>query len=518
MNKKRELLICFIIVIAAFTFVLRTLNGPGITWDEANFITSSISYLNWFDILKHDIGKGNLHHALSKDTITEFWRATHEHPPFAKLLTAFTIHIFHKFSDLIFAARISTAFIFSLLILLVYKFTAREYGEYAGYFSAISLFIMPRIFGHAHFASLDICMSFTWFLTIFSFVKGIHNWKWSIITGIAYGLALATKLNSFFLPIPLLLWAHLYHRKEYSRNLMAMFFLSPLVLITIWPWLWHEPITRIVRYLSSHATVRFPIPVYYLGSTYKETAPWHYPLIMTIVTLPPAVFILTVSEIVKTAKDKFRDSTCTLILLNIAVCIGIMILPQAQKYDGVRLFLPAFPFIACLAGISLAKIPTVFTVLQKRRFVLPLCFLFLAAGVLPLINIHPYYLSYYNIFVGGVNGANKLGFETTYWGDTCTDDVLNYINENAKDGAKIAFYPTGCNVKALNQYTGRLRKDIVSASLEEWETLDYLVLNCRQGFFNERLWEIYREGDYQYAATFQNIPLTAIYKINKIPR
>ncbi len=503
----RESLICFIIVIVSFTFVVRTLNGPGLTWDEANFIPSSISYLNWFQTLKDDIKQGNLRHALSKDTITNYWRATAEHPPLAKLLAASTILIFHKFTDIIFAARISTAFIFSMLILLVYKFVGRAYGRYAGYFSAISLFIMPRIFGHAHLASLDICISFMWLLTVFSFIKGIHNWKWSIITGVVYGLALATKLNALFLPIPILIWAHLYHRKEYSRNVIAMLFISPLVLISIWPWLWPEPFPRIVHYLASKIE-RISIPTYYLGTAYKEaTAPWHYPIVMTAATLPPVVFILTILGIIRIAKTKFVDSTATLILLNIIACIGIMVLPRAQKYDGVRLFLPAFPFIASLAGITLARI------LQGKRFMLLLGFLLLAAGALPLINIHPYYLSYYNIFVGGVNGGNKLGFETTYWGDTCTDDVLNYLNENVKQNAKIAFYPAGCNVVPLYHGTGRLRKDIKPAPLEEWETLDYLVLNCRQGFFDEKLWQIYKREKYEYAAIFQDVLLTAVYKI-----
>ena len=589
----RESLICFIIVLVAFAFVLRTLNGPGITWDEANFIPSSISYLNWFQTLKDDIKGGNVRHAFSKDTITNYWRATTEHPPFAKLLAASTIFIFHKFTDLIFAARISTAFIFSILILLIYKFTRLEfqtgydirsgpdsrpykkqgeipngcrdktYRRYAGYFSAISLLIMPRIFGHAHFASLDICMSFMWFLTVFSFVKGIKSLKWSIITGIVYGLALATKLNALFLPIPILIWAHLYHRKEYSRNVIAMLLLSPLVFISIWPWLWPEPIPRIVYYFASKVE-RISIPTYYLGTAYKEiTAPWHYPIVMTFATLPPVVLVLTILGIARIAKAKFADSIGTLILLNIITCIGIMVLPRAQKYDGVRLFLPAFPFIASLAGMTLARIlqgrvgkpasrsgdlshrkmwetsPDVdmgrgrvwakakayagrgFSLelakrclyFQRERSMIFLAFLLLASGALPLINIHPYYLSYYNVFVGGVKGGNKLGFETTYWGDTCTDEVLNYLNENAKQDAKAAFYPAGCNVVPLYRLTGRLRKDIKPAPLEEWETLDYLVLNCRQGFFDERLWQIYKREKYEYATTFQDVPLTAVYKI-----
>lgn len=313
----------------------------------------------------------------------------------------------------------------------------------------------------------------------------------------------------------------------------AMFFISPVIFFLIWPWLWHEPLTRTAHYLALQVD-RISIPLYYFGTVYKESGvPWHYPIIMTLVTLPPVVFILAMLGAFKIVKHRFMDSNGTLIILNIAACIGVFILPQAEKYDGVRLFLPAFPFIACLSGISLNNFLTsplrvgatlvvartckiISCMFKKPHSILVVGILLLAVSALPLINISPYYLSYYNVFTGGVKGAEHHGFETTYWGDTCTEDILDYLNKNACQNARVAFYPVGCNVVTLYQLTGRLRSDIERVSLEEWETMDYLVLNCRQGFFDERLWEVYREKEPEYATTFQGVLLTAIYK--KIPR
>ena len=36
----------------------------------------------------------------------------------------------------------------------------------------------------------------------------------------------------------------------------------------------------------------------------------------------------------------------------------------------------------------------------------------------------PCHLSYYNLLVGGLPGAEKLGFEVTYWGDTVREPIL----------------------------------------------------------------------------------------------
>ncbi len=34
-----------------------------------------------------------------------------------------------------------------------------------------------------------------------------------------------------------------------------------------------------------------------------------------------------------------------------------------------------------------------------------------------VVTIHPFGLSYYNLLVGGLPGAERLGLELTYWGD-----------------------------------------------------------------------------------------------------
>jgi len=498
----RELLICLAIAAVSLIFLVRTLDGPGLTWDETNFIPSSISYLNWFQ----QLAEGPLDGALSEGAITYYWQATCEHPPLAKSLSALTISLFHGYTGLIFAARISTALVFTALLVILYKFVRAAYGSLAGIFSAFCLLTMPRVFGHAHLASLDVCMSFTWMLTVYSFTKGIRSHRWAVITGISYGLALATKLNAVLLPVPVLAWGFIYYRKKCLPNLIAMAVISPLVMIAIWPWLWHEPVSRVISYFASKLQ-HGAIPVYYLGKTYEEsTAPWHYPVVLTLFTLPPAIILLAVTGFIKEASRRFKDRTANLILLNFCVCAGVMLLPNAQKYDGVRLFLPAFPFVACAAGIAFAWF------LKSRPLkVAPVIILLVSCGV-PVINISPYYLSYYNILAGGVRGANSLGMETTYWGDTCTEEVLDFLNRNAGDSSTVCFYPAGGNTANFYKATGKLRKDLRPVSFKEKDNIDYLVLNCRQGFFDQKLWELYHEGDYEFATTFRNLPLTAVYR------
>lgn len=525
---RRDFWTAFLLGLFGFSLITLTINQPGLTWDEANFIPSSLSYLDWFRQLKSP-------DAFSPEIITKYWLATREHPPLAKLLSALTILPLHKIAGIIASARLSVAVSFSLLLILIYSLVRQFRGWKAGLFSSLSLLIMPRLFGHAHLASLDVPMSLMSVLVVFSFLRGINSWRWSLSFGLFFGLALATKLNAFFLPFPLLIWAHLYHRKQYANNFIAMLFISPLVLLAIWPWLWVDTSQRLLEYLALKIQ-RSIIPVYYLGKVYgEEPPPWHYPFLMTVITIPSGLLITSLAGFVRAIKSSFKvpgiktsslpGSSASdprkigiLIIFSALFPLLLMSLPGTPKYDGVRLFLPVFPFLAILSGIGLEWLAEKVGSLFRRKFSLrtihlPLLLglLFLGINVWPLVAIHPYYLSYYNGLVGGVRGAKKLGLETTYWGDSLTQTVLDYLN-GQPSGIRVNFFPVGTNVVPLLKLSGKLRRDLEVTSREK---ADFLVLNCRQGFFDEKLWKIYEEGKpIKEASTFyRGVPLTTVYRL-----
>ena len=516
---RRDFWTAFLLGIFGFFLIAFTLNQPGLTWDEANFIPSGLSYIDWFRQLDSP-------DAFTPGVITKYWSATRGHPPLAKLLSALTILVFHKITGLIASARLSTAFSFSFLLMLIYSLVRRFWSWKAGIFSSLSLLIMPRFFGHAHLAALDVLMSTMSVLVVFSFIRGIDNWRWSLSLGVFFGLALATKLNALYLPFPLIIWAHLYHRKDYANNLIAMLFISPFVFLAIWPWLWVDTSQHLLGYLASKIQ-RSVIPVYYLGKTYGESPPpWHYPFLMTAITIPSGLVLTGLAGIAGVIKSSLphrstgdRHKIGMLIIFSALFPLILMSLPGIPKYDGVRLFLPAFPFLAILSGIGLEQLGEKTDGFIRRKLNLrtiihlPLIIglLFLGISARPLVAISPYYLSYYNILAGGVKGAKKLGMETTYWGDSMTQTVLDYLN-GQPPGTRVNFFPVGSNIVPLLEFSGELRSDIEVTSREK---ADFLVLNCRQGFFDDKLWKIYKEEKpIKEAGTFyKGVPLTAVYRL-----
>ena len=98
-----------------------------------------------------------------------------------------------------------------------------------------------------HIAVTDVPLATMWFLTTYSFWKGLSSWKWSLVLGIVWGLALSTKFPAVLILIPLVVWAHLFQRDKYVNNFFAMLFLGPVVMVATQPYLWHQTGLRVLQ-------------------------------------------------------------------------------------------------------------------------------------------------------------------------------------------------------------------------------------------------------------------------------
>jgi len=65
---------------------------------------------------------------------------------------------------------------------------------------------------------------------------------------------------------------------------------------------------------------------------------------------------------------------------------------------------------------------------------------FVALQGVGLARYCPCHLSYYNLLVGGLAGASRLGFEPTYWGETVREPLLAQAAWQTQDAA-VLFLP-----------------------------------------------------------------------------
>lgn len=492
-----------------FLSLALTVTGPGLAWDEVFYLGGADSYGRWFQRIGTD--------ALRKDVLFEHWRLNKEHPPLAKVVIWAAISLWGDEQNFVYPARLGIGLVFSVLVAAVYLFMARHFDLRVGLFSALSLLLMPRLYGHAHLSELDVPMAATWFICAATFVEAVRGrWTWRVLAGVAFGLALLTKINAFALPPILCIWGLAYFRRKAIPACLLLGLGVPIFFLG-WPWLWIDTMQHLAGYFDTLSPeTRTPIPVYYLGSTYGEGAPtpFHYPFMMTVATLPLLLLLASLWASVSSLK-RFRESKVEIFLvLNAGFILVSASMPGVPRYDGVRLFLPAFPFIACLAGLGLGK---GWDWLRSRvhaswRAAVPFgaCFVWLLAGT---VWMSPFYLSYYGGLVGGAYGAHQVfGMESIYWAESVDAEVVDTIVRETPEGGVFAIFPH--ERFALDLIVPEIRSrrpDIREGDLNE-DTWDVAALSCRQGMFTDNAWRLYREGTPILAHRRQGVPLCLVFR------
>jgi hypothetical protein len=169
------------------------------------------------------------------------------------------------------------------------------------------------------------------------------------------------------------------------------------------------------------------------------------------------------------------------------------------------MFISLFPFLGLLAGHGLARAWRAVGG-RARAALLALAF---APPAIQLAAVHPYELAYYGEAVGGVRGAHRLGFETTYWMDAYTGPVLEWMNRELPARARVWVRE---NVLALEfqQAYGRLRPDLELTA--DPAGAGWTLVQMRQGLMSPGLAALVRHGQPAYRLELQGVPLVAIYR------
>lgn len=191
-----------------FFVLLATEQSVGFVRDESTYFHAGSRYASWYAQLVRSPG-----HALRDETIAGFFGGfgnNFEHPVLMK--TAFGLSE-RLFADTLgwlrpaTAARLPAFAAAGLIPLLIYLLGLRLHGRSVALFAAVSFFFVPRHFFHAHLAAFDVPIAAMWLLVVYAFHRAQTEPRWWWLTGVAFGLALATKHNAFFLPIVLVPFA-----------------------------------------------------------------------------------------------------------------------------------------------------------------------------------------------------------------------------------------------------------------------------------------------------------------------
>jgi len=446
---RRKLLGPLLIAILATTATIATLgpaaNGPGVTCDE----------------VYHVIMGKRLVSALRRQGPAFFTAANirrnfswpEKGPPVQAPLGHWALgtvhHLFDPVADdpaavSIAAARFAPAMAFGLLVLLVGIGTMRTEGPLAGTVAAAAVVLVPRVFGHAHFAALDMLTALAFVAALCAVMEAARGSLWwhFALAGVVWGLALLVRLHGLLLLPPVVAWALWRWRLTAWRPLVSWMSAAAVTLLVGWPWLWLSPIGNLWRYVGSGAG-RQAVNVFYSGKVWADhDVPWHYPAVMFIVTVPVVLLLLGGVGVWARRRSWKTEPELALMAAVFLFVLLIFSLPGVPVYDGVRLYLMVFPLWSVWVGMGakfIVESPTTSRFLSRQSRMIIVGLLLLVQGI-GLVIYHPCQLSYYNFLVGNLAGAERIGFEVSYWGDAITEDILAEAVERSA-GGPILFGP-----------------------------------------------------------------------------
>jgi hypothetical protein len=251
-----------------------------------------------------------------------------------------------------------------------------------------------------------------------------------------------------------------------------------------WPFLWAHT-SRVVAYLSS-SVAREAIYVLYWGREYRDSeVPWHYPWVLFAVTVPIGLHALGVCGVWQHWKHRRSDPHGMLYLAAMLFPLLVFSFPGIPVYDGVRLFVMVFPFWAVFVGQGAAwAYERLKERWQPRWAAVAISGLFACQGF-GLWHYHPYQLSYYNLLVGGLRGADRLGFEVTYWGDAVTHDLVDRWSALAPQGSCAVLVPSLYTDQGMLYMSAEAERKQLRIRNSLRSTCPYLIVYNRRAYLGE---------------------------------
>lgn len=507
--KPKSLFLVLLFPVVFFVIALITLRDYGINWDAPSHLFRGQAYLHYYLTGKEnysDFQELNLYREKEKNVkektahdavprnrlyfqkvntiffspdipksevprisiyqnFDDFFQSSSEryeygHPHISDVLASvFNFVFFQKLGVLndIDSYRVYGVLLSSLLVGLVFYWTASLYGEFSGLIAALSLALYPLFWAESHFNNeKDVPETVFWSFMLFSFWKGIttKSWKWVLASGVFFGLALGTKFNILFSIFVILPWITFYLASRYNRAfsvktflkghvrlllaLIAAPFLGVSIVIGTWPLFWSDPVRKILKIVDFYKTIGTTgsIDQRFIGPLGMNT----YPIQWIFYTTPLVIlFLAGVGLIVALSKVKSdKNKTTLLFLLWLTVPVARVAWPGTNIYGGVRQIAEYIPALAIIAGIGGGFLRDRI----KKTFGVALISLLILVLFIPitlkLIEIHPNENVYFNPLIGGLKGAKDRDFPG--WGVSFGApyrEAIDWINKNAENGAKL---------------------------------------------------------------------------------
>ncbi|MDD9932379.1 MAG: glycosyltransferase family 39 protein [Myxococcales bacterium] len=516
--------------------LLYTAPAIGLSRDEGTYVVAGKAYAGWFEQLAKDPSA-----ALTRASIDAAWKVNHEHPSLVKSLFALSYMVDDKLGIF---TRESLPFRFvgmlsaGLLLWLIHIFGTRLHGRRAGLFAALAYALLPRPFYHAHLDCFDVPITLAVTAVTYAYFRSLSSRRWAWLCGACFGLALATKHNSWILPgIFAIHFAYVWlsARRAGERFspvphwLIAMVALGPAIFIGSWPWLWHGTLGRIGRYAAFHLEHDYYNMAYFGENHFLPPFPIGFPWVMTLYTVPITTLLLAVVGLVLAGRRELadlrvpgpgRDHHHAAILL-VGCLLAPMLLismPWTPIFGGTKHWFTAYPFMAIFAGVGFDRALQVWGDLfervagaMKRAFAPALGVLMLLPALVETAHSHPFGLSHYGMAAGFVPGSADRGMNRQFWGFT-TGSLVDFFYEHLPEGGRVYVCDmTHASFRMLGR-DGLLPLNI--RPTYDIARADYAIVHHEHHFaeVDHQIWTLFSSAAPVHVLTYDGVPIVSVYE------
>jgi len=448
----------------------------GLTWDETSYFTFSDGVRAWF-------AQGL---PLDQTSLTRSWAYDYfnPHPPFTKILSALFAGPATALVGFPVGYRMGHLLWTAAGLTLAYRMLAAAFGRGRAAVGLAFVLFQPRLFGEWIIGTTDGPVALAWLLI------PLLAWKileaapqerrfWRALFIFIAGAAAASKITGLLVLFPVA--GYFLRRRQWRETawlaVAAAWALAFVVMVS--PDRWRTPWSCALEYLLYPFTRNVPITTFYLGKAYLASPPWHYLDVMSWFTFPPLLWaFLPLAALAWRRQRGLAEA----LLFPVMFWIALGHWPATPKHDVVREFVGLYPALGLLAWLGWQSLLDYWqekTVGRRRRagiLLLALAPLLLAGA---LLRAHPFELSYYNVFAGGLPGAEKRGLEMTYYFETLGPDFLREVNRIVEPGKSLGINPYWPDLLDVDQKHGLLRSDM-TISFDKRGGADYVLLFRRR--------------------------------------
>ena len=471
------------ILIGTFTFF-----HYGLSWDEPLFYeyADSLGYAyspqEWFS---NDFDLENSYGPSAEDHKTRG-------PAYLLLARGFVYVLRAIGSDEASAWHLINFLFFQLGVYFLYRLASRWVRPSAAFAASAFFCYQPLLWGHAFINPKDpsflifftgaICMGFEMVDALAEKNPAFHFKL--IVAACFLGIATSIRVLGPLAGILVLVYSIATLRKKFTAHLpqLTLYVLSTILIsISMWPFLWEDPIGRffeVVRFMSDNPT---QLAVLFNGEIFRaDNMPRRYLPFMLGTTLTEPTWLLFILGIGICIRKYFKKAMTMhgfiAILLTISwfvIPAGYVLVQQPAMYDGLRHFLFLLPPVFIISGFAFEYFGEVIKAMSWLRA--GLVFLLLFPGLYGIVQLHPYEYTYYNSFIGGTSGAFRR-YETDFW-LTCYKEAVQKLDQQidkpinlyVRREAYIAAYYATENI-AVKELRG---------ALDEVQSRDYVLVNTR---------------------------------------